>query len=60
MNTPEFPIGQHVVKPTGDYTFQGTVLAAFQKKSGVWRYVVENPEGILHIFSGAQLSMAVK
>ena len=51
----EFLVGDHVIKPTGDYTFEGVVLAAFQKKSGVWRYVVENPEGILHIFSGTQL-----
>jgi hypothetical protein len=60
MNTPEFPIGQYVVKASGDYTFRGDIVAVFQKKSGVWRYVVENPEGILHIFSGVQLSMAIK
>ncbi len=50
-----FDIGDEVSKDSGDYRFEGVVVAVFRKKSGLWRYVVENPEGILHIFSGTQL-----
>lgn len=44
-----------VKKVTGDYTFEGTVVAAFQKRSGVWRYAVENTDGVLFILNGSQL-----
>lgn len=51
-----------VVKTGGDYTFDGEIVAVFTKrprngKPGPWRYVVENGDGILHIFSGKQLSL---
>jgi hypothetical protein len=46
-------IGRRVIKTGGDYRFSGVVVAVFTKKSGVIRYVVENDEGILHIFSAA-------
>lgn len=44
-------IGMRVEKGTGDYTFNGTVQAVFAKRDGLIRYVVENDDGILHIFS---------
>lgn len=44
-----------VEKVGGDYVFKGVVVAAFPKMSGKWRYVVENNEKLLHIFSGKQL-----
>ena len=47
----EFNIGDLVIKNTGDYKFTGIIVAKFKKLSGQVRYVVENPDGILHIFS---------
>ena len=47
-----------MIKDKGDYTFKGKVVSVFQKNSGVWRYVVENEAGILHIFSSKQLRKA--
>jgi hypothetical protein len=48
-------IGDKVEKVTGDYKFKGTVVSKFQKLSGVVRFVVENEDGILHIFSQTNL-----
>lgn len=49
--------GDHVEKTGGDYSFKGTVVSVFEKASGARRVVVENPEGILHIFSEKQLTL---
>ena len=49
------PVGTKVIKSGGDYTFDGVVVAEFPKKSGAMRYVVENNEGILHIYSAKNL-----
>jgi hypothetical protein len=38
-------------------TFEGTVVAVFQKLSGKTRVVVEDDRGILHIFSEANLQL---
>ena len=46
-----FPIGTKVAKVGGDYSFEGVVVAAFQKLSGVVRYVVEDDRGVLHVYS---------
>jgi len=55
-NIPQaFNEGDLVVKVKGDYQFRGVVVAAFRKRSGAPRYVVENDEGILHILNGGQL-----
>jgi len=51
MNT-----GDKVEKVTGDYKFKGTVVSVFKKLSGKVRVVVENEDGILHIFNPEQLS----
>ena len=53
----EFFHGQFVRKVGGDYTFTGTVVAKFKKILGQVRYVVENDQGILHIFSGKNLAL---
>ena len=53
---PTFEVNDYVVKLTGDYRFCGHVVAAFSKISGARRYVVENADGVLHIFSGKQLT----
>lgn len=61
----EFQVGDRVVKSTGDYRFDGWVVCVFRKrprlseKEGPVRYVVQNADGILHIFSAANLSLWV-
>jgi len=57
MSEEFFQIYDRVIKDGGDYTFRGQVVAIFQKKSGAVRYVVENDDGILHIFSAANLTL---
>lgn len=52
----EFFVGDYVEKIVGDYRFVGHIKSAFQKASGKWRYVVENEDQVLHIFSGKQLT----
>lgn len=68
----KFRVGDRVIKDRGDYTFEGIVVAAFRKidkvkldspreelqlPTGPWRYVAQNREGILHIYSDAQLRL---
>ncbi len=48
---PTLKVGDKVIKDSGDYTFEGEVVSVFWKKSGAVRIVVENPAGILHVFS---------
>jgi len=47
--------GDKVAKLGGDYTFEGTVVAAFPKLSGAMRYVVEDDRGVLHVYSAKNL-----
>ena len=47
----KFIIGDKVEKIGGDYTFKGTVVAAFHKLKGQPRYVVEDDRGLLFIFN---------
>ena len=51
----KFKLGDEVHKVSGDYRFRGQVRAAFKKKNGAARYVVENDDGLLHIFSDGNL-----
>lgn len=44
-----------VIKEGGDYRFEGEIVSIFKKKSGVWRYVVENDDGMLMIMNATQL-----
>lgn len=48
-------VGDRVIKTGGDYVFQGYIVSVFRKVKGQIRYVVENDDGILHIFSPTQL-----
>lgn len=48
-------IGKRVCKEGGDYRFEGDVRSVFFKRSGASRCVVENDDGILHIFNPSQL-----
>ena len=53
----DFSVGDPVEKTSGDYKFTGIVVAVFHKlnnKEAV-RVVVENSDGVLHIFSPKQL-----
>ncbi len=52
---PELRVGDPVSKPIG-YRFDGIVLAVFPNLSGAMRYVVENEDGIIHIFNRNQLA----
>lgn len=55
---PKFKIGDFVEKYTGDYQLTGHVVAVFSTRSGKVRYVVEHFEGLLHIYSAANLRSA--
>lgn len=51
-------VGDKVVKDTGDYTYEGTIVAVFNKKNGAKRYVVEHDDlGILFIFNEQQIHL---
>ena len=53
----KFPVESQVKKVTGDYTFEGEVVAAFQKLNGMERYVVQDDRGALHIYGPKNLSL---
>ena len=50
-------VGDRVKKCTGDYSVTGWIVAAFRKRSGAVRYVVEceQPAGLLLIYNQSQL-----
>jgi len=50
-----FDLGAAVIKESGDYTYQGVVVARFRKISGLIRYVVEDKRGLLFIFNDTSL-----
>lgn len=52
-----FDEGNRVRKDTGDYFFDGVIVAVFRKRSGAPRYAVENEAGIVHIFNHEQLKI---
>ena len=52
----DFVVGERVKKITGRYKFVGVVVAAFCNLSGDKRYVVENADGLLHIFGPQNLA----
>lgn len=61
VSNSSFQEGDEVYKVSGDYTFVGIVVSVFQKtQSGAIRYVVENKEGLLHIFSAQQLALKIE
>lgn len=39
----------------GDYTYEGWIVAMFNKRSGAVRYVVEDANGRLFIHNGEQI-----
>lgn len=53
----EFNVGDEVSKVGGDYEFVGVVVSKFKKLSGEIRYVVENKDRVLHIYSGKNLKV---
>lgn len=55
---PEFRVGDHVEKFTGDYHLSGEVRAVFTTRAGKTRYVVEHFKGLLHIYSASNLRPA--
>jgi hypothetical protein len=54
----KFKVRQRVEKIKGDYRFTGMIVARFRKRNReMVRYVVENDDGILHIFSESNLQL---
>lgn len=53
-------VGDTVLKTGGDYTFRGVVVTSFPKRGGQPRVVVENDDGVLHIFNPDQLVVLKK
>jgi hypothetical protein len=54
---PIFRIEDYVMNlPNTDFKFEGQVRAVFRKKNGNLRYVVENADGLLHIFAERHLT----
>lgn len=51
----DFIVGDFAIKVGGDYVFMGRVRAVFLKASGAIRVVVENGDGVLHIYNPSQL-----
>jgi hypothetical protein len=52
----EFKCGDEVTKEGGDYKFQGIIVCTFTKLANeAPRVVVQNCDGILHIFNPTQL-----
>ena len=59
MNEFKFEVGDKVFKPKG-YKFPGTVVSVFKTTNGDIRVVAElDDNGMLHIFSEAQLEKNV-
>lgn len=53
--------GDRVKKTSGDYQFRGRVMAAFTKLDRLTiRYIVENKDGVVHVFSRGQLERVGK
>jgi hypothetical protein len=66
-HNPLFQIGDYVEKTCG-YRFQGVVVGVWSKwkddLTGVldpplWRYTVQNTDGVIHIFNGGALRIRV-
>jgi hypothetical protein len=51
-------VGMRVAKRSGDYFFEGVIVARFEKRSGQIRFVVEDDRGLLFIFNENQLEYA--
>lgn len=52
---PTLTEGDFVEKVGGDYTFEGVIVSVFTKRSGAYRFVVEDDRGALHIYSEKNL-----
>jgi hypothetical protein len=48
-------VGDRVIKDGGDYTFEGTVIAVFKKRSGAIRFAVEDDRGVVMIMNPQQV-----
>lgn len=59
MEQKKFKLADRVYKPNG-YRFTSIIVSVFRKTTGEVRYVAENRDGILHIFSASQLKLKSK
>lgn len=48
-------VGDKIIKETGDYTFEGIIVCAFNKLKGAKRFVVEDNRGLLLIMNENQM-----
>lgn len=49
-------VGKKVKKTSGDYTFEGEIIAIIQKLSGAIRYAVEDDRGLVLIMNEKQVN----
>lgn len=49
-------VGHKVSKRTGDYEFDGVVIAIIHKRSGAVRYAVEDDRGLILIMNEKQIN----
>lgn len=54
---PIFRIGDHVEKTSGGHTYSGIIVAAYQKLSGAWRYLIEDQDGASFIMTPSQVRL---
>ena len=54
---PTISVGDTVKRVSSDYTFIGTVVAKFNKLSGLVRYVVEDDRGVLFIWNEKNMEL---
>jgi hypothetical protein len=52
-------VGDRVIKDSGDYVFEGVIVAVFTKRSGMTRYVVEDDRGVCMIMNEKQIKPRV-
>ena len=52
-----YSLGETVRYIGADYKFMGVVVSVFNSRTGLVRYVVENADSVLKIFSAQELSL---
>lgn len=57
LDQPAGPIGHRVAKRSGDYEFDGEVVAIIPKRSGAIRYAVEDDRGLLLVMNARQCGL---
>lgn len=53
-------VGDRIYKTSGDYSFEGEIMAIIKKRSGAVRYAVEDDRGILMIMNEKMFSSVLE